>query len=98
MRQYREEERPIIYMDETSTFTHHTHGKGRSDETLEGSEKPIGKGLRLIIVLTGGENVFVPNAYIRWKSNSTSSDYHHDMNFKKWVSEKFIFNLQPIVW
>ncbi|XP_050299213.1 uncharacterized protein LOC126738106 [Anthonomus grandis grandis] len=97
MRQYREEGRNIVYMDETYIHSTHTHLKGWSDNSLEGIKKPTGQGPRLIIVHAGGEDSFVPNAYIRWKSNSTSGDYHHDMNYdnyKKRVSDNLIPNLK----
>ncbi|KAG5865722.1 hypothetical protein JTB14_027500 [Gonioctena quinquepunctata] len=86
MCQYREEDCPIIYTDETYIHSSHSHGKGWNVETLEDSQKPDGK------------NGFVPNAYIRLKANSTSSDYLDDMNFEnyqKWISKKRFSNLQP---
>ena len=98
MRDFRQEGRPIIYMDESYIHSSHTHQKGWSDESNDGLKKPVSKGLRLIIVNAGGENGFVPNAYTRWKSNCSTGDYHNDMNFEnyeKWVTEKLIPNLPP---
>ncbi|KAG5872477.1 hypothetical protein JTB14_025662 [Gonioctena quinquepunctata] len=89
MRQYREEDRPIM-MDETYIHSSHTQGKGWSDETLDGLQKPIGYGPRLIIVHAGGKNGFVPDANIRWRSHSTRGDYHHDNSFA-------IYN-QKVLW
>lgn len=86
IKRYREQNRPIIFTDETYIHS--------SNECLK---KPIGKGARLIIVHAGGENGFVPEAYVRWKSNSTG-DYHNEMNYenyKKWIQEKLIPNLPP---
>lgn len=98
MRTYREEGRPIIYMDETYIHSTHTHQKGWNDDTTDGVKKPVSKGPRLIIVNAGGEDGFVKNAYVRWKSSSNSGDYHNEMNYemyKKWVTEKLIPNLPP---
>lgn len=98
MRTYRQEGRPIIYMDETYVHSTHTHEKGWNDETTDGLQKPVSKGSRLIIVNAGGEDGFVKNAYIRWKSTSNSGDYHNEMNYelyKKWATEKLIPNLPP---
>jgi transposase len=96
MRAYREEKRPIIYMDETYLHSSHTHQKGWSDNSNEGLRKPISKGNRLIIINAGGEIGFVPGAYARWKSNSSTGDYHEEMNyenFEKWVTTQLIPNL-----
>ncbi|KAH0813913.1 hypothetical protein GEV33_008878 [Tenebrio molitor] len=96
MRAYREEKRPIIYMDETYLHSSHTHQKGWSDNSNEGLRKPISKGNRLIIINAGGEIGFVPGAYARWKSNSSTGDYHEEMNyenFEKWATTQLIPNL-----
>lgn len=96
MKEYREKKRPIIYMDETYIHSSHTHLKSWNDNTNEGLHKPVSKGQRLILVHAGGENGFIENAYLKFKSNSKSGDYHSQMNYtnyKKWLQEKLIPNL-----
>lgn len=98
MQSYRKEGRPIVYMDETYIHSSHTHDQSWNDDSMEGLKKPVSKGQRLIIIHAGGENGFVPNAYIRWRSNNNTGDYHNEMNYdnyKKWVTEKLIPNVLP---
>ena len=41
---------------------------------------------------------FVPGAFLMFKSNRKTGDYHHEMNaenYKKWLTEKLIPNLPP---
>lgn len=96
IKKYRNEGRSIIYMDETYIHSSHTSSYGWSDDTIQGLLSPISKGKRLIIVHAGGEQGFVPNAYIRFKSHQTTGDYHSDMNYanyEKWLKERLIPNL-----
>ncbi|XP_050508858.1 uncharacterized protein LOC126886060 [Diabrotica virgifera virgifera] len=98
IKKYREDKRPIIYMDETYIHSSHTHSKSWSDHSNEGLRAPISKGQRLIIVHAGGENGFVKNAYLKFKSNTKTGDYHSEMNYenyKKWLQEMLIPNLPP---
>lgn len=98
MKQYREEMRPIIYMDETYIHSSHTHAKSWNDNSNEGLHAPISKGQRVIIVNAGGENGFIQNAYLKFRSNTKSGDYHSEMNYtnyKKWLEEMLIPNLPP---
>lgn len=96
--QYRKEGRHIVYMDETYILSSHVTGNSWTDDTNEGLHQPVSKGDRLIIVHAGGENGFIPNSLLIWKSTQTSGDYHHQMNatnFEKWLREKLIPNLEP---
>ena len=96
IKKYRNEGRSIIYMDETYIHSSHTSSYGWSDDTIQGLLSPMSKGKRLIIVHAGGEQGFVPNAYIRFKSHQTTGDYHSDMNYanyEKWLKERLIPNL-----
>lgn len=94
----RKQGRPIIYMDETYILSSHTSSKAWSDDSSEGLHCPVSKGDRLIIVHAGGENGFVENTLLMWKSSQSSGDYHHEMNFnnyQKWVREMLVPNLEP---
>ncbi|CAH2012226.1 unnamed protein product [Acanthoscelides obtectus] len=81
IKHYREENRPIIYMDETYIHSSHTHAKNWGDNTIEGFHKPVSKGPRLIIVHAGGEMGFINNACLQFKSGTKSGDYHSEMNY-----------------
>lgn len=65
---YRNEKRPIIYTDETYIHSSHTVEKGWYDDTLKGLKKPMSKGQRLIIVHAGGENGFIQDGLLIFKS------------------------------
>ncbi|KAJ4425806.1 hypothetical protein ANN_27432 [Periplaneta americana] len=83
-------------MDETYIHTSHTTPYAWSDNSLQGLFSPVSKGQRLIIIHGGGENGFVPNAHVRFRSQQKSGDYHSDMNFanyEKWLKERLIPNL-----
>lgn len=70
--------------------------KAWSDDSLEGLKAPISKGQRLIIVHAGGEEGFIPNALLIFKSGTKSGDYHDEMNhqnFRKWLETQLIPNL-----
>lgn len=94
--EYRRENRPIIYSDETYVHATHTTSKQWSDGSAKGLKKPISKGQRVVIVHAGSEAGFVPNALAMFKSGSKSGDYHDDMNFdnyQKWLRTQLIPNL-----
>lgn len=98
MKRFREENRPIVYMDETYIHSTHTHAYSWNDNSNEGFHKPVSKGQRLIIVNAGGAGGFVKNAYLKFKSQTKSGDYHSEMNYtnyKKWLQEMLIPNLSP---
>lgn len=98
MKKYREEKRPIVYMDESYVCTSHVSGKSWSDGSFNGLHTPISKGDRLIIVHAGGEEGFVPNALAMWKAGIKSGDYHDNMNSKnymQWVKNQLVPNLKP---
>ncbi|KAJ4445926.1 hypothetical protein ANN_12612, partial [Periplaneta americana] len=77
---FREDGRPIIYTDETYLHSSHTTTHEWTDSSTEGLKAPMNKGQRLIIVHAGGENGFVPNALLIFKSGLKTGDYHQDMN------------------
>jgi hypothetical protein len=58
-------------------------------------KQSLSKEKSLIIVHAEGE-VFVPNALLTWEAQSSSSDYHNNMNkdnYYKWVTEKLLQDL-----
>lgn len=94
---YRQQNRTIIYMDETYLHGSHTKSHSWSDKTTNGLLSTISKGKRLIMLHAGGENIgFVKNALLIFKSGTKTGDYHNEMNFEnyeKWLKEKLIPNL-----
>ncbi|XP_043262779.1 uncharacterized protein LOC122403884 [Colletes gigas] len=96
--QYRKANRNIIYIDETWADNTLSFGKcWQSEETL-GIVKNMSSSHRYIIVHAGGKSGFVNNALLMFKANSTSGDYHGQMNainFEKWMTEKLLPNIAP---
>lgn len=97
LKKYRDQSRDIIYVDETYILLSHVKDKSWNDDTVHGLLKLVSKRQHLIIIHAGGENGFVPNALLMWKSHEITGDYHHQMNqtnYEKWVREKLIPNLR----
>lgn len=95
--EFRRQGRKIVYTDESYVLSSHVVNKSWSsvddDNTVKQS---LSKGKRLIIVHAGGEEGFVPNALLTWEAQSSSGDYHDNMNkdnYYKWVTEKLLPNL-----
>jgi len=98
VRKYRAEGRPIVYTDESYVVTNHSTPNSWQDTTNGGLHVPVGSGDRLIIVHAGGEDGFVPHAFLQWKASQSTGDYHKNMNqknYEKWVQEKLLPNLKP---
>lgn len=98
IKRYREEKRPIIFLDETYVLSSHCKSQSWSDDTSNGVRTPVSKGSRLIIIHAGGEKGFVTNAMASWKAESHTGDYHDNVNeemFMKWIKEKLMPNLEP---
>ena len=100
IKEYREQGYNVLYQDETWINAHHANEKEWM--SVDGSKKrkiPSSKGERLIICHAGsGEKGFVPNAELVFRSKSKDNrDYHSEMdghNFKKWVQEKLLPNVE----
>ncbi|GBP36407.1 hypothetical protein EVAR_87986_1 [Eumeta japonica] len=91
-------QRPVVYLDETYIHSTYSAGKCWQSETEEGVFTSDSKGPRWIIVHAGSDKGFVPNAQLIFKSQSKSGDYHDDMNrdnFMKWLQQKLTPNLPP---
>lgn len=65
---YRTEGRNFVYTDETYIHSSHTQPRRWTDASGKELKKPISKGQRLIIVHAGGENGFIPNGLLIFKS------------------------------
>lgn len=92
----RQNTKPVVYLDETYIHSSHSSGKCWQGPEEEGDLEPVSKGPRWIIVHAGGEEGFVKDGLLVFKSNTKSGDYHDEMNsnnFKKWLNEKLLPNL-----
>lgn len=111
IKQFREEGRPIFYLDETWTFAGLTTPKSWQDTNLKTSRQsflegfgrgclrdPTGKGERLIVLHVGNEYGFLDGAGLVFRTTGKLADYHGDMNsenFEKWVKEVLLPRLPP---
>ena len=94
--EYRNEGRPIVYLDETWIHPHYTVKKCWQSDEVSGVRTYDSPGERLIIVHAGGSMGFIPGAALIFKANSKTGDYHSQMNasnFEKWLKEKLAVNL-----
>ncbi|CAG9790416.1 unnamed protein product [Diatraea saccharalis] len=92
----RNEEKQIVYLDETYVHQNYKVKKSWQGPSTTGVTTKISSGKRHIVVHAGSEEGFVPGALLVFSSKSKSADYHDDMNssnFMKWVREKLIPNL-----
>lgn len=99
IKQYRVENRPIIYLDETWFDTHDTSRKGWNDFSKKCQTKaPSNKGKRVTIIHAGSENGFVPNCLLLSAKNvgDSSLDYHQDTDaplFEDWFEHRLLKNI-----
>ncbi|XP_060875351.1 uncharacterized protein LOC132948737 [Metopolophium dirhodum] len=102
IRQFREEGRPIYYLDETWINVGDCSTKVWVDQTVTshrmafleglstGAPNPTGKGKRLIILHIGSTDGFLQRGLLCFESKKNTSDYHDEMNgqtFKEWFEE-----------
>lgn len=102
IRQFREEGRPIYYLDETWINVGDCSTKVWVDQTVTshrmafleglstGAPNPTGKGKRLIILHIGSTDGFLQRGLLCFESKKNMSDYHDEMNgqtFKEWFEE-----------
>ena len=92
-REYRAEERQLVFLDETWVNADHTepfqwYGReGTAVVNMQPLEAPSGKGKRLVILNAGWEGEFLPNCDLVFIGNTKSADYHDKMNaihFEEW--------------
>lgn len=99
IRDYREINRNIVYLDETWFDSHDVVKYGWVDSSKKCRlDTPSSRGKRIIILHAGNENGFLQNALLLSAKDIKTScaDYHQDMNaelFEKWFKEQLIPNL-----
>ncbi|XP_076298376.1 uncharacterized protein LOC143217712 [Lasioglossum baleicum] len=93
---YRQQNRNIVYVGETWVDNTLCFGKCWQSKEMLGILK--NSSHRYIIIHAGGKNGFINGAELMFKANSTTGDYHDQMNsenFEKWLQQKLIPNLLP---
>jgi transposase len=91
--------RPEVYLDES--YVNKNHSKDfiwYSGEDGPWTQKPTGKGERLIIINAITRSGWVPGAKLVFKSTRKTGDYHGQMNsdlFQKWFVEMLLENIPP---
>ena len=96
IRQYRSEDRPIIYLDETWANSHDGHARMWVEDACQGStsggiRKPPGKGNRLIVLHTGSREGLVKDAALVFQGKRGTGDYCDEMNhntLEEWVTNQ----------
>lgn len=101
IKQYRNQNRHIVYLDETWFDTHDIVQYGWADDSKKCNlSAPCSRGKRIIILHAGSEDGFIPNALLLSAKNikQSSADYHEDMTaelFEKWAEQQLFPNLKP---
>lgn len=100
IKRYREEGRPIYYLDETWVNAGDVNSKIWVDKSVStarmassaglstGAVNPTGKGKRLIVCHIGSEDGFVHGGLLCFESKKNTQDYHDEMNgdsFRDWL-------------
>lgn len=98
IRRLRQENRNLIYTDETWVNAHHNNEYIWIDRDGTGGWKvPSGKGQRLIILHAGGVEGWVDGADLVFRSKTNSADYHDEMNsehYMEWLTEQLLPRLE----
>ena len=92
IRQYRREDRPIIYLDETRANSHVENVcKGSTSGSIR---KPSEN--RLIFLNAGFKDGWVKDVALVFQSKWGTEDYHDEMNhhtFEEWVTNMLFYNI-----
>ena len=91
MQTSRKGKRPLVFVDETWINSNLTVGKCWQYDEIFKIMKTETAARRISAPCEGREMVFIPNASLTYKANTTTGDYHGQMNsqiFKKWEKEK----------
>jgi hypothetical protein len=81
MRQAREKLKNILFIDETWVDSNLTFRKCWQGPGIRGVMDTVSGSNRLIVVHIGSKDGFLPGAQLAYKANSTSGDYHGQMNY-----------------
>lgn len=102
IKRYREEGRPIYFLDETWVNAGDVTSRVWKDKSVQSSQQafsqglstgavnPTGKGKRLIVCHIGSVDGFVPESLMCFESKKNTRDYHDEMNgntFRDWFKD-----------
>lgn len=88
IRKFREEGRPIFFLDETWADSNLTHRRCWQNEDVRGVLTSTSGSHRFIITHIGSKDGFLPECSLVFKAGQTSGDYHGQMNaenFERWM-------------
>lgn len=110
IKQFRKQNRPIVFLDETWVNVGHTASKVWQDTTINtpmdaflaglttGLKEPTERGPRFVIVHAGGEKGFVKDGKLVFLARKGTQDYHDEMDsvrFENWFENSLLPNLEP---
>ncbi|KAG8240405.1 hypothetical protein J437_LFUL002548 [Ladona fulva] len=109
IRKYSEEDREIIYLDETWVNEGHTTSKSWHDSNIKSSKQAMleglstglkrltGRGPRFVILSAGSNQEFVENARLVYPAKKNTGDYHDEMDsrrFEEWFKSQLLLNIK----
>ncbi|XP_022824365.1 uncharacterized protein LOC111354941 [Spodoptera litura] len=96
IRQFRQNDRQIFFLDETWIDNNLTYKKCWRDDKINAILTDTSSSNRLILVHAGSRSGFLDGAKLLFKAGTVTGDYHGQMNnvnFEKWANEMLLPNL-----
>lgn len=95
IKQYREQKKPIVHLDETWIDSNWTFGNCWQTNDVFGVIESGNASRQIIILCAGGDMGLLPHSSLLYTVSSSSWYYHGQMNsmiFEKWTAEKIMSN------
>lgn len=96
IRTFRNQNRNIVYIDESWVDNNITFGKCWQNDKISGITTNTSSSNRLILVHAGSKSGFITGAQLIFKAGLSKGDYHGQMNainFERWLTNKLLPNL-----